>query len=232
MTFAGENMNDLLEQIILAARNNDVEGWMNILFVVVLAVLWAIGGIVKAKTKKTETKGDERSLRQPARGTPSRSTGTQEQLLKRLQRSVGQPQRRQYRPDVQQPRTRVVSRKAAVQKLAAKAEQAGLETIKPPVEPKRPGLELSIPALQLQPDEELPELQTSIQALPEFTSKTIEGLVGKREDIGAEFIESKYLSEVLSDYADPDELKRAILHYEILGRPLSLRDPSGNIIGL
>ena len=50
MTFAGENMNDLLEQIILAARNNDVEGWMNILFVVVLAVLWAVGGIVKAKT--------------------------------------------------------------------------------------------------------------------------------------------------------------------------------------
>jgi hypothetical protein len=47
-----------------------------------------------------------------------------------------------------------------------------------------------------------------------------------------EVVESKYLSEVLLDYADPDELRMAILHYEILGMPLSLRGPSGQIIGL
>ena len=52
-----------------------------------------------------------------------------------------------------------------------------------------------------------------------------------QEDM-AEAVESKYLSEVLLDYVEPDELRMAILHYEILGRPLSLRDPSGQIIGL
>jgi hypothetical protein len=28
------------------------------------------------------------------------------------------------------------------------------------------------------------------------------------------------------DYGDPDALKKAILQYEILGKPLALRDPS------
>lgn len=40
----------------------------------------------------------------------------------------------------------------------------------------------------------------------------------------AQMPESEYLSELLKDYADPEELRRAILHYEILGKPLSLRD--------
>ena len=34
------------------------------------------------------------------------------------------------------------------------------------------------------------------------------------------------------DFGDPDELRRAILHYEILGKPISLRDRSEQIIGL
>jgi hypothetical protein len=33
-----------------------------------------------------------------------------------------------------------------------------------------------------------------------------------------------YLSEILSDYEDPEKLRRAILYYEILGKPLSLRE--------
>jgi hypothetical protein len=40
-----------------------------------------------------------------------------------------------------------------------------------------------------------------------------------------------YLSEILSDYDDPGKLRRAILHYEILGKPMSLRDPSEHIKG-
>ncbi|MFA5238782.1 MAG: hypothetical protein WC476_03620 [Phycisphaerae bacterium] len=42
--------------------------------------------------------------------------------------------------------------------------------------------------------------------------------------------QAKYLSEVLSDYQDPERLRRAILHYEILGKPISLREPSEHLI--
>jgi hypothetical protein len=48
----------------------------------------------------------------------------------------------------------------------------------------------------------------------------------------AEIPRAKYLSEILSDYDDPEKLRRAILHYEILGKPLSLREPGEHIIGL
>jgi hypothetical protein len=40
----------------------------------------------------------------------------------------------------------------------------------------------------------------------------------------AEIPRAKYLSKILSDYDDPEKLRRAILHYEILGKPLSLRE--------
>lgn len=36
-------------------------------------------------------------------------------------------------------------------------------------------------------------------------------------------------SAYLIDSSDADALRRAILHYEILGKPLSLRDPSQQI---
>ncbi len=38
--------------------------------------------------------------------------------------------------------------------------------------------------------------------------------------------------ESLLGFDDPDMLRKAILHYEILGRPLSLRSPSEHIAGL
>jgi hypothetical protein len=44
-------------------------------------------------------------------------------------------------------------------------------------------------------------------------------------------LESEDLPELVLDYTDPDELSKAILHYEILGPPVSLRNPSHQNIG-
>jgi len=49
----------LLAQIILAIRSDDVGGWMNILVVILLAVFWAIWGILKTRAKKNESEDDE-----------------------------------------------------------------------------------------------------------------------------------------------------------------------------
>jgi hypothetical protein len=44
-------MNYYLAQLFfLAARNDDVEVWTNLLYFLVLAVVWAVGGILKAKS--------------------------------------------------------------------------------------------------------------------------------------------------------------------------------------
>ena len=77
-----------------------------------------------------------------------------------------------------------------------------------------------------------PQLESGIEELSEYTSKTLKKLQGKRLGIGAKEPKAKDVSEPVLDYADRDELTRAILHYEILGRPLSMRGPSERIIGL
>jgi len=229
-------MNVLLAQFILLARGKDVEGWMDILVIVLVAAVYGLGTILKAKKgKKVQEQTEEQQKRKPQR-KPEGGRGVLEQFVREIQRAVEPTQERESRPAVRPAPKQVARPQPApvVRKYAAEAKQVSRpKRITPPAKPKRPGLELSIPAPQVRPDfEELPELQTGIEALPEFTSKAIEGLVGTREDMAAEVPESKYLSEVLLDYADPDELRMAILHYEILGRPLSLRGPSGQIIGL
>jgi len=227
-------MNYSLAQIILAARSRDPDGWMNILVLVIVAAVYGLGTILKAKKgKKSQEQAEEEQGRKPQH-KPEGGGGVLEQFVREIQRAVKPTEERESRPAAQaRPKVSRSQPAPTVRKYAAEAKQAS--RVQPRTllaRPEKPGLELSIPSPQVQPDfEELPELETSMEALPEFTSKTVKGLVGKRRGM-AEVPESKYLSEVLLDYADPGELRTAILHYEIIGRPLSLRDPSGQIIGL
>ena len=71
-----------------------------------------------------------------------------------------------------------------------------------------------------------------VLAIPAIVKKdvrlsSVEALEGMRVAMPTEIPRAKYLSEILSDYEDPEKLRRAILHYEILGKPLSLRDSQG-----
>jgi len=248
-------MNELLAQIILVARRRDPEGWMNILVIVVIAFVYGISTILKAKAKKPPEKEEKEQplsrkpgskLREIAERfqkelselsrermyePPQRAKDSQKESFQRARRPAGPaaPGPRPYRPGVQEPRPKVAAAPRAVEKFTAQAERPRrLQTIKPLAEP-----ELGIPTPQLRPElQELPELETKIEELSELTSRAVKGIGARRGAIPAEVPEAEHLPEILSDYADPDELRRAILHYEILGRPLSLRDPSGRIIGL
>ena len=205
-------MDDLLLQIILARRNDDTEGWMSILVFVVLAVFWVIGGIVKAKANKAGG-GDEQLPGKPVRRPPAHSRQAREQMLRQLQRPVdsAQGQRQQPRPAAQKPRMKFADLQAAVRKFAVEAEQAfqSQSGKKTPV---------------LKPVLTEPQNPPRTVELTETTGKTAKRPQDKLVSEPEQMPESEYLSELLLDYADPEELRRAILHYEILGRPLSLRD--------
>jgi len=206
-------MYDLLAQIILAGRSDDAEGWTNILFVVVLAIFWAVGGIIKAKSRKSDTPDDKSTPRRPAHRPSARINPLREQLLKQSRQPSGPAQLRESHPATKKPLTKFADIRAAVQKFAAEAEQAfQAQAVKP-----TPETNVLLPKPEIQPDN---------REVPESTRKSLI----KPED--KEMFETEYLSGLLLDYADPEELRRAILHYEILGRPLSLRDPSGDVIGL
>jgi len=76
---------------------------------------------------------------------------------------------------------------------------------------------------------ELPEVPTVIEEPPEYITEPVQGLKDKYAHISAEKPVTELALQPLLDldYADPDELRRAILHYEILGKPLSLRQRAG-----
>jgi len=218
-------MNYLLAQIILAARNQDGKSWMNILFIVGLAIFWVIGGILKARANKTKQEGEEKLPRKPGFKPPDRAGVREHKAVEKtpyeqVQRPTARtPYRREPQPQIQPPRRKIARPQLFVQKFVTeKAQAAPLETIELLEEPGLPQ-----PAPQVQPD---------LQELPEFTAKAAKELEDMRVGIPAETPRAKYLAEILLDYSDPEDLKRAILHYEILGRPLSLRDPSAHIIGL
>jgi hypothetical protein len=219
-----------LAQIIVLGRGDD-EGWMNILVLVVIAAVYGLGALIRAKGKKAEEQAPEQETSKPQRKPPAGGSrgGILEQIFREIQQAAEGKPTREPPPSDQTTRQQTAHPQAAVRKYAAEAKQVRQsQPISRPAKPK-----LSKPTPQVQPDFEiLPELDTDIQALPEFKSKAAVGLPGKRKAMPAEVIESMHLSEVLADYEDPEELKRAILHYEILGSPLALRDPSKVIIGL
>jgi len=219
-------MNELLTQIILAARNRDTKGWGNIVFIVVLAVFWVIGGILKARANKKQ-EGEEQLTRKSGL-KPSEGAGVREPRVvkktpyEQVQRPTARtPYIKELQSQIQPPRRKIARLQAAVQQFAIKIKEAQAippETIELLEEP-----ELPPPTPQVQPD---------LEELPQFTSKAVKELGDMRAAIPAETPRAKYLAEILLDYSDLEDLKRAILHYEILGRPLSLRDPSQHIIGL
>jgi hypothetical protein len=224
-------MNELLPQIILAARRrDDGKSWMNILFIVGLAVFWVIGGILKARANKKQ-KDEEQLTRKPGpapsdRAGVARPKAFEKTPYEQVQRPTARtPYIKEPQSQIQPPRRKIARLQHAVQQFAIKIKEAQAippETIELLEEP-----ELLPPT----PPQVKPKFE-ELEGLPDFTSKTVKELGEKRVRVPAETPQAKYLAEILLDYADPEDLRRAILHYEILGRPLSLRDPSQHIIGL
>ena len=207
-------MNCFLAQIIFLARNGDGEGWINILVLVALAIFYAVGSILKAKTSKAEQKGNEKLARKPAGKPPVGTRDLKKRPIQQLRRPASPPPSRQFRPQVQPPRRKVMRPRPAVQKPGAKLEQeVELVTIEPLEEPKLP-------------------IPDALEEYKEPVIKPLKDLEDMRTGIPSETAQPEAAIEPLLDYADTDELKRAILHYEILGRPLSLRGPSEQTSGL
>lgn len=202
-------MNEVTAQIILAARNEDIDGWVNILVIVILAVFWAIGGIIKARAKKPEEQGEEELSRSPTRKRPQAGKGLKAAFLRQPHaRPAGPAQRK----ETVRPRT-------VGQRVTAKKKPVHISDMEVPEEPKLSPLTT--------------EFQPVMEELPEISSEPITELKDIYAGISAEErAKVEFPIESLLDYTDPDELRRAILHYEILGKPLSLRGPSEYVIGL
>jgi hypothetical protein len=220
-------MNYYLLQFCLAAQNDDFEKYMNILFLVVLAAFWLIGGIVKVKSEQAK----RRKSKQPPRDSASRPSAASkdagELILEKIlgsfipdsavkQRSVSQ-QTFKKPPDslTDKPKHIPKSRadKLALRQKMNQMRKQRLLSQKQSVEPKF---------------DELTPIDADIQKLPEFTAEAVKNIEPSyRKDQT-----TVTMSQYLPDFSESDSLRKAILYYEVLGRPLSLRDSSDPFMGL
>jgi hypothetical protein len=193
----------------LAARNSDEKntGWMQILVFVILSVFYAVGSIVKARANKTAPKGKEQIPRKPARKPPDLQILKQFFGLPEEAESDSQPSPEASKPLVRafaavRPRRNgkrlAVARQAAMPQMAMPSAFSETSPLGGQVQPKLEKVTAGVttPA-------EIPRANATLRSTLRST---------------------RYLSEILSDYENPESLRRAILHYEILGKPLSLRE--------
>lgn len=208
-------MSDLLAQIVLAQRDVEEDGWTNILVVIVMIVFWTITAVVKAM--KTKSEQQERPSRVPNRKPPVRGRAGAEQRPGQARRRPSAPaQRGERRPATETKRTTLADLREAARRFAAEAEQAFQPPTKTPTPAPAPTPERRQPPAK-------PEISFDALVEGEPVIPPIKGVEEKRPEAVA-VPPSAFLSDLLSDYADRDKLRRAILHYEILGPPLSLRD--------
>jgi hypothetical protein len=209
-------MNALLAQLIISARNNDIEGWMNILIVVIIAIFWAIGGIIKAKSQKAHTEQEEQPTGKPVHKWPHSAKELKKRSIFETPRTrtVGSGPIRQYRRQVEKLRRKInhprptasgiVDDKTAMPITLAQAfKEPKYSKVKPDIQPI---------------NEEHKEKEFEGELIKDFSLSSA----------GKDKLEIPF--ESLLDYTNPDELRRAILHYEILGKPLSLRRKGEHII--
>ena len=245
-------MKYLLTQLgILAQRGRDMDGWVNVLFIVVMTVLWAVGALIKGAGAKARRQGGQSQTKQPE--------ARRETWQQRLARKVGEVQRAaEERSKQVAERMRKLEEKAQLGR-GGRRDVKGPEPARPPagrvtVHPGRggeavmvyePGQRRGLAAQQrrareavsaarrqaparrprepkVAPTPETPQREPAVDglSLPALSQAVSEPLRPRTEARAKGFE-----GGVIIDYSDPDALKKAILQYEILGRPLALRDP-------
>lgn len=213
---------DMLTCILAAQRRDTGNEWFQFLPIIIIAGLWVLGIILKAVRKQSE-QGDEKAgeaeeepvelnLSRLVELARRRYTGAGRPAEQEPKRGQGPaavppmiPKQRESRPVRGVPAgQRPVSRAAAAGPAVRHTGQRGKET-------GQKGIGTGGEIALTQPD---------IAPLPEFSEPTFEGLTAMHEvQTGRQ-----RLTGILEDFSGRDSLKRAILHYEILGKCITMRE--------
>ena len=79
----------LLAQISLLGQRRDIEGWMDILILVVIAVIYGLGAIIKAsKSKKEEEQKPQVQIHKPQRKPSTSGRGLLEQIFTEIKKAA------------------------------------------------------------------------------------------------------------------------------------------------
>ncbi len=202
-------MKFLLIQIILIGQGED--GWGQLLFLVVMLAFYAAGAVIN-KLKKRAAEQEREGGRgaagaaKPVRGIEKRGAAAppMRPVLRRPAASpAGAPAK-----EIARPKT---AGEMAAEKLI---EFFGLEEMMTAEAAKR-----------LSPVKEVKPTKISAKEPAVSNVEPVKVPEVKKDAV-------KVPEKALLDIKDPQDIRRAIIHYEIFGRPLSLREKSEQIAGL
>lgn len=191
---------------LLAGPGDDVEGWMNILLFIVVGVFWVVGSIIKVSSQKKQTNQKQQPPQHKPARKPIRKTS------RTTQARVPSPERPPRPPLAESQKKPHLSRVPELdQVLRSKVDE----------------LSKKFESTQTKPPKPKPVEEIIPHDIPDFTSKPLVELDSMRLDRKKRTTDlEEGFPEIDLNYEDPDELAKAILHFEILGLPVSLRDPS------
>lgn len=209
-------MEPITQSILLAQeRGGD---WANLLFIVIMAILWLVAGLIKAMSKKRPPQEESKpqgSLAQRPRPSESwhqRLARKAEEIQRRFEEEAGVREPSEERPSARETATRSTpspGRVARQRETQPPVAAAGRPTTTPRLEPAR----------QATPEPMMEDLSSIMAEPPEPLNPDEIQLKAHRASGGFE-------PDAVIDYSDPDALKKAVLLYEILGKPLAVRDES------
>ena len=216
-------MTEPILQLGLLAQD-DAGRWMNILFIVVVAVFWAIGGLVKVASSKSRKQGASR----PSDGR-KRETWLQ-QLAKKAQEIQHAIEREgskeQPHPSYRSQEHPNEASRPPEGHVAARTDRGGRSALvyerqepqRPAEKPRQPARVKAGPKAASQAERQIAAESLNVPVAPQQPMRT-------PVRTATTTAPADNASPPIIDYTDPDSLRNAILQYEILGKPMALRDP-------
>lgn len=213
---------DLLAVILAAPSRGTGNEWFQFLPIIIIAGLWVLGIILKAVRKQSE-QGDEKAgeaEEEPVEANLSRLV----ELARRRYAGAGSPAEQEPNrglepaavpPMIPKQRASRPGSRATVQQSPV---QRRPETQAPQRYAGRRGKETRQKGILAGGETAL--TQPDIAPLPQFREPTFKELIATHEvQTGRQ-----RLTGILEDFSGRDSLKRAILHYEILGKCITMRE--------
>jgi hypothetical protein len=230
-------------QFILLARRGDSEDWVNILVIGVMAVLWLVAALIKSLSKKAaqqeQAEGSTGQPRRPGETWQQRLARKAEEIQRRLEEQAGVRQPGGQRPPAREAATRSPQGPGArISVRPGRQGESGVAYERPPSQPSTQrehhvahqrearrvvaaGQQATTPMIEPVHRDTLEPMLADLGSIMAESPQPLQpGEIqqGPPRDAGG------FEPDAIIDYSDPDALKKAILHYEILGKPIALRD--------
>lgn len=213
--------------------------WANILFILAMAILWLLAGLVKTIGKKgpaqrsPESEGSPGRQGRQAESWQQRLARRAQELQRRLEQEAGMREPGKSEPPAPRPAS------APGGKITVRTDARGESIMvyerpqpQPPAQREPPAKRRRQVILTGGQPSVTPAFEPIRRETPQLAAESLLPMMAESPQppespetrLAAPHKSTGFEPEAIIDYTDPDALKKAILHYEILGRPIALRD--------